>query len=237
VLPLYNLTKAIYINPGNILSMAWFNKKKGVSEEIPQLPTLPEDQDFSLPPPEASDLPTDQPQGFYQPGSPEQPDLSPPQGPLPPLPDEKEGYGKEIKQEIESPLQYPSEQGLIPPPQQPPAPSYPQQRPQAVGMRRPRRTLEVEDHDKYEKTFVKSTPGGAPPRRAGPVFVRLDKFETTIQAFNEMKSKISQIENLLTKIKEVRDREDRELEEWEREIQAMKARIDSIDKNIFENIG
>lgn len=69
-----------------------------------------------------------------------------------------------------------------------------------------------------------------------PIYVRLDKFQTTVSSFEEIKGKVMDIEKLLTKIKETREKEDRELEEWENEIQVIKSRIEFVDKNIFNKL-
>lgn len=69
-----------------------------------------------------------------------------------------------------------------------------------------------------------------------PVFIRLDKFQQTLETFEEIKSKVNEIEDLLNKIRETKIKEDQELAEWEREIQLIKSRIDLIDKNIFDKV-
>jgi len=69
-----------------------------------------------------------------------------------------------------------------------------------------------------------------------PIYVRLDKFQTTVGAFEEIRDKVLDIEKLLNKIKETREKEDRELEEWENEIQVIKSRIESVDKSIFNKL-
>ncbi len=81
----------------------------------------------------------------------------------------------------------------------------------------------------YQKTIskVKSTE---------PVYIRLDKFHTTKQALDEVKAKVSEIEKTILKIKEVREKEVKDLEEWERETQIIKTRLDSIDSNLFDKI-
>lgn len=69
-----------------------------------------------------------------------------------------------------------------------------------------------------------------------PIYVRLDKFESAIQSFEEIKNKIIDIERLLIKTEEIRAEEVKELEEWERELQTLKSRLDSIDKTIFKEL-
>ncbi len=73
-------------------------------------------------------------------------------------------------------------------------------------------------------------------RRTEPIYVRLDKFETTIQSLGEIKDKIVEIERILAKTKEVKAQEERELEEWEKEVHIIKTRLDSIDKNVFKEL-
>ncbi len=69
-----------------------------------------------------------------------------------------------------------------------------------------------------------------------PVYIRIDKFKTAVAHFQEIQAKIYEIENLLRKIKEAKQREDAELRDWEKELEIIKARIDSIDKNIFSRL-
>jgi hypothetical protein len=68
------------------------------------------------------------------------------------------------------------------------------------------------------------------------IYVRLDKFQTTVGAFEEIKEKVMEIEKLLLNIKEVKEKEERELGEWENEIQVIKSRIELIDRDIFNKL-
>ncbi|MEK6830816.1 MAG: hypothetical protein AABX77_02205, partial [Nanoarchaeota archaeon] len=58
----------------------------------------------------------------------------------------------------------------------------------------------------------------------------------TTQAFDEIKERIIDIERLLAKTRELTAKEEKELEEWEREIQILKSRIDSIDNSLFKQL-
>jgi len=70
-------------------------------------------------------------------------------------------------------------------------------------------------------------------KKAEPVYIRLDKFKAGLESFEEIKNKVRDIEELLGNIRETKEREERELEEWEREIQILKSRIESIDSSVF----
>jgi len=69
-----------------------------------------------------------------------------------------------------------------------------------------------------------------------PVYIKLDSFKLSLESFEDIKNKVVEIEDLLSKIKETKDREERELSEWEREIQILKARIEQINRDIFKSI-
>ncbi len=80
------------------------------------------------------------------------------------------------------------------------------------------------------KDFTTST------KKAEPVFIRIDKFEESLKIFNKTKEKISEIENMLRKIKHEKENEERELKSWEEEIEIIKQQIEKVDKNIFSKI-
>lgn len=74
------------------------------------------------------------------------------------------------------------------------------------------------------------------PKKTGPVFIRIDKFEEAISSFREIKKKVSEIENLLKTVKEVKAKEESELSEWEFELQKIKSKIEGIDKSLFSEL-
>jgi hypothetical protein len=83
----------------------------------------------------------------------------------------------------------------------------------------------------------------SPPRMASssiketqPIYIRLDKFKTTAEAFEEIRTKVMEIERLFMKTREIRAKEEEELAEWEKEIQMIKSRVEAIDKNIFNKL-
>lgn len=73
-------------------------------------------------------------------------------------------------------------------------------------------------------------------RGAEPLFIKLDTFEKAISSFNEIKLRIGEVEILLRNIRELKTQEERELNDWEKEIEAIKARLEQIDHEIFERI-
>ncbi|MFH1365261.1 MAG: hypothetical protein ABIH28_01610 [archaeon] len=66
-----------------------------------------------------------------------------------------------------------------------------------------------------------------------PVFVRIDKFEESRRIFEKTKEQISNIERALSKIKAIKQEEDRELSSWEQEITNIKDKISKVERDIF----
>ncbi len=68
------------------------------------------------------------------------------------------------------------------------------------------------------------------------IYIKLDKFQTTQQMFHDIKHTITDIEKLLGKIKEIKEKEDKELEQWEKETQMIKSRLEVIDSHLFDGL-
>ena len=193
--------------------MGLFGKKE--KEEIPSLPELPETNELVLPSKE--DLP-DVPPGLPEIEANNLPTL--PEIEINKMPQEQ------IKQAISAPA----------------ISAPPMQKSKFNIERPPQRGLTPIKQQNLPKT-VEITPGrpienfGRPSvKKAEPIYIRLDKFETTVEAFEEIKNKITEIEEVLQKTRENKQKEEQELIEWEREIQVIKTRIESIDKNIFNKL-
>ncbi len=68
-----------------------------------------------------------------------------------------------------------------------------------------------------------------------PLFIKLEKFKESKESLTKIADKLDQMDELLKMIKDVKAKEDAEITEWERDIENIKARISSINKEIFEN--
>jgi len=69
-----------------------------------------------------------------------------------------------------------------------------------------------------------------------PVFIRIDKFEDSLRVFDELQNKISEMEDMLGEIKELRKREEKELSFWEIEIQEIKNQAEKVEKDLSSKI-
>lgn len=92
------------------------------------------------------------------------------------------------------------------------------------------RTFEISGKN-FESDRLKSS-----VKEMQPVYIRLDNFKIGMDSFEDIKNKVVEIEDLLSKIKEIKIREEKELSEWEKEIQVVKARIEQINKDVFKSV-
>ena len=73
------------------------------------------------------------------------------------------------------------------------------------------------------------------PLSKKPIFVKLDKFQTARVSLETVKEKLNDMDELLKMIREVKAKEDEEIGAWEKEIEQVKSRVETIRKDIFEN--
>ena len=88
---------------------------------------------------------------------------------------------------------------------------------------------EQRNYPSYSRTYTTQ-------KKPEPVFIRLDKFEESMDIFNNAKEQISEIEKFLNEIKNLKQKEDEELNSWEDQIQEIKKQIEKVDQDIFSKI-
>jgi hypothetical protein len=207
--------------------MSWFNKKGNDKEQSQS--SLPEmsSNNTSLNLPSAQDFINNSPRGFS--------------------PSDMNSNQDLMKQTIENQLgsrmqqDFPKYPTMTIPPPLPPLPSYnretKQLKPISEGVsikmnRNYEESIGPQIQKPKEETQIQQSQT-AMPKKSEPVYIRIDNFESTIQTFKEIKLKLADIEKVLKDISSVKEKEKQELENWEREIQIIKKRIESMDKGIF----
>jgi len=66
------------------------------------------------------------------------------------------------------------------------------------------------------------------------VFVKIDKFYAAKKSINSISNDIKEIETLLSRIRETKMREERELASWEENIESVKNSIKNVGENLFD---
>jgi len=88
----------------------------------------------------------------------------------------------------------------------------------------PKRTLEINPADDKATKEIE------------PIFVRIDKFQTAQKHFEQIKSKVKEIESIIGKIKDVKSKEEVELKGWAEDVERIKSRLSEIDSDIFNQL-
>jgi len=110
------------------------------------------------------------------------------------------------------------------------------------GMREPLRKLRTKEipfgYIDKEDIFMEKDVGIPKTivRDVEPVFIRIDRFEEGLHIFEDTKKKISEIERALGETKRIKEKEERELKDWENEIRTIRNQIEKIDRDIFSKI-
>ncbi len=105
--------------------------------------------------------------------------------------------------------------------------------PKRDNMMPPKEAPMVRDIEEVPKGFREAA---SVVKKAEPVFVRIDKFEQSLKVFEKAKAKVMDIERMLKDIKKLKEREEEELNNWEKEIQTTKEQIERVDKELFSKI-
>lgn len=69
-----------------------------------------------------------------------------------------------------------------------------------------------------------------------PFFVRIDKFNETMENFKRIFEQVQNIERIVESLELTKEEEEREIEEWKKDIEDMKKNLNKIDNEIFSKI-
>ncbi len=93
-------------------------------------------------------------------------------------------------------------------------------------------------------TLARPAPRPAPrpmptqPRQYGggdkPLFVRIDDYKSALSALDALKTKIKEAEGVAANIDKLRRQEEQHLQKWQQELAALKSKLMTIDKSLFE---
>ena len=89
-----------------------------------------------------------------------------------------------------------------------------------------KKTIEMSPSETREKTT----------KQIEPVFVRIDKFQKAQKDFEQIKKQVKQIETILNKIQQTKEKEDAEISAWTEDMQNIKSKLAEIDENIFNKL-
>lgn len=71
-------------------------------------------------------------------------------------------------------------------------------------------------------------------REVRPIYVKIDKYKEALKTLAEIKARLVETEKVLNNLQKIKAEEDRELEDWRSDIEQIKEKLLSIDKELFE---
>jgi len=69
-----------------------------------------------------------------------------------------------------------------------------------------------------------------------PIFVKISRYKEALSSFEVLRKKIHETSEILEKIRELKQQEDNQIEEWQRELETIKEKLNSIDTKLFLNL-
>jgi len=90
--------------------------------------------------------------------------------------------------------------------------------------------------DSPPKQAIPQPPQNKQTKPDEPIFVRLDKYQDAKKSFNEVRNKVLEVENILTKLNENKEREETEIRMWTEKVSNIKSRLAEVDSKIFEKV-
>ena len=72
------------------------------------------------------------------------------------------------------------------------------------------------------------------PESGKPLFVQIDKYKDVMHTMDAIKAKLDDVDKLLDNLDQIKTEEDRKLEDWKRDLQNIKEKLVSVDRDLFE---
>ncbi len=67
-----------------------------------------------------------------------------------------------------------------------------------------------------------------------PLFIKIDKYKEAVTNIDNIKSRITEAENIIEDLENMKNEEEKKLQEWKEEIENIKSKLLEIDKELFE---
>ncbi len=75
-----------------------------------------------------------------------------------------------------------------------------------------------------------------PINKADPFFVRIDKFNEAKKNLVEIEKKMRDMENVLARLGETKQKEDDEIDSWKQDMKEIKAHLEDINDSVFSRL-
>ncbi len=83
-------------------------------------------------------------------------------------------------------------------------------------------------HEEDEETFHE--------HHHADVFIKIDKFKSAKRSLEITKEKLSEVEDIIKKLRETTTKEEAHLNNWEKELETVRNKVREVSENIFERV-
>ena len=66
-----------------------------------------------------------------------------------------------------------------------------------------------------------------------PIFVKISKYKEALSSFEMLKKKVYETSSILEKIREIKQQEEMQIEEWQKELEIIKEKLNAINNKLF----
>jgi hypothetical protein len=71
-------------------------------------------------------------------------------------------------------------------------------------------------------------------QKGAPIFVKVDDYRDVLDMLDLLKQKINDANGIIKNIRQIKEKEDHEIETWEASLEEVEARVAAIDKTLYE---
>tara|TARA_Y100000310_G_scaffold345322_1_gene463777 strand:- start:6436 stop:6993 length:558 start_codon:yes stop_codon:yes gene_type:complete len=116
----------------------------------------------------------------------------------------------------------------------PPLPDFPEHQDEQDDKFKTIEMKEWAPHPKLKEIKAEGISSSSP--KSKDLFIKIDKFHSAKKALYSVRENLEEIESLLSKIRETKQREEQELNSWENEVTTAKSHIQKVTEDIFEKV-
>ncbi len=86
------------------------------------------------------------------------------------------------------------------------------------------------------KEITTSKTKTVPGTKSRALFIKIEKFKNIVASIEMISRKISELEDIAQKIKQIKAKEDSEIADWQEQLNEIKARLEAIENNLESKI-
>lgn len=67
-----------------------------------------------------------------------------------------------------------------------------------------------------------------------PIYIKIEKYKSAMKTLEEIRSRLTEAEKIINNLQKLKNEEDQEFENWQKDIEELKEKLLSVDEELFE---